>query len=79
MSVEADREVQWRKCPDCKRDWPHPSASRGTQCPTCFADDLAQVERDSITEYLENFCAGDGTFPYRGLAEDVRKRRDWML
>lgn len=28
--------MEWRKCPDCGRDWPHPNPSNINECIVCY-------------------------------------------
>jgi hypothetical protein len=29
--------VDWRRCPGCGLEWPHPSCTSGLYCPRCLA------------------------------------------
>lgn len=42
--VDRDRHrVDWRACPTCRQNWPHPAETSGTTCPGCEV--LAERER----------------------------------
>ena len=63
--AERERNIRtdWRKCPDCGMDWPHPSETSSFVCPSCrSAAARAALERARalLPEELTECVGGRG-------------------
>ena len=64
--------VDWRRCPDCGDDWPHPSVTEEVLCPSCwFAAERNHLERQAASlRRLANAVRGLGAGLYQVLRDN---------
>lgn len=73
--AERERNIRtdWRKCPNCSVDWPHPSETSSFVCPSCrAAADRAALER--LRDTSRQFPLQDGpSVPWSCIAPHERQ------
>lgn len=63
--------ADWRRCPECGLDWPHPSATSGMKCPPCSMAAL-RAERDALA--CQGATGASGVERPPADAETLRKK-----